>query len=109
MVAEKIGKVRFYNLDTKIPVRSLESPNLPLLQSDWSISNSLRVGGVTAGNWYVWDVSGSSQPCSMGQAGPGITNSFKWCCTSDNVFSTTSTNGHFKIHHCGHQKVCYNQ
>ncbi len=59
MVAEKSGRVRFYDLLGDRPILSLDCPAPPLRDVDWSPSNSLLVGGVAGGNWFLWDLSQS--------------------------------------------------
>ncbi len=105
MVAEIGGRIKFYNQSTKQPIRSIESSTNLILQADWSHANSSRVGAVGGNNWICWDIRKSSLPAGMGVAHNSPSVGFKWCNTIDNVFSTISTNGQFKIHHYGHQKV----
>ncbi len=59
LVAEKSGRIRFYDITTGSPVLSLDAPSPPLMCADWAPSNSLRVGGVANGNWCLWDISKS--------------------------------------------------
>lgn len=95
-----------YNLETESPILSLDCPDGTLLQSDWSISNSLKIGGVGNSNWYMWDISQSSLPYdsqTITNAGP-LTN-FKWCPINDNVFATLGLKGLLQIYHYEHQKV----
>ena len=106
MVAEKKGCVHIFNLEAKLPIITITCPEFPLLQADWSESNSLKVGAVGGSSWYVWDISKSSLPVESGPAHSTIATGFKWCRTSDSVFATTSVSGQFKVHHLGHQKVC---
>ena len=105
MVAEKKGRIRFYNLETRLPVMSLDCPKPPLLAADWSFTNPLTVGAVAGGTWFVWDTSRSSLPYDSHSAHLTAATSFRWCSTSDGVFATTSAGGQLKIHHYGHKKV----
>ena len=105
MVAEKKGRIRFYNLETRLPVMSLDCPKPPLLAADWSLANPLTVGAVAGGSWFMWDTSRSSQPCDSHDAHQTVANGFRWCSTSDGVFATISAGGQVKIHHYGHKMV----
>lgn len=105
MVAEKGGRVCFYNTSIRQPIRTAECPKVPLLQADWSLANSSKVGAVAGSNWYLWDVSQSSLPSEMGVAHNMPSLGFKWCNGADNLFSTFSSSGQFRIHHSGHKKV----
>ena len=104
MVAEKNGRIRFYNQSTNQPIRSLETPQTPLLQADWSVVNGSRVGAVAGNNWYCWDANQSSVPLGVGVAHNSPCTGFAWSRSNDNLFSTTSQNGQFRIHQYG-QKV----
>lgn len=106
MVAEKKGRVHIFNLEEKLPIITITCPEFPLLQADWSESNSLKVGAVGNNSWYVWDISKSSLPLESSPAHNSIATGFKWCKTSDSVFTTVSVSGQFKTHHFGHHKVC---
>ena len=59
MVSEKCGRIRFYDLSSDSPILSLDCPAALLLDADWSPANSLMVGGVAGGSWYLWDLSRS--------------------------------------------------
>ena len=59
MVAEKCGRVRFYDVTTDLPIMTLDAHTPPLMAADWASSDSLRVGGVAANNWCIWDMSKS--------------------------------------------------
>ncbi len=58
-MGEKSGRVRLYDLATEVPIMCLETGAAPLMSVDWSPSNSLYVGGVANGSWFVWDTSQS--------------------------------------------------
>ncbi len=70
LVAEKSGRVRLYDLATEVPIMCLETGTSPLMSVDWSPSNSLYVGGVASGSWFVWDVSQSRYVCTIKVARP---------------------------------------
>ena len=65
LVAEKSKGIRFYDMNTEVPIMTLDvwSPahqlGPPLLSVDWSPSNNLVVGGVANGYWAIWDVAQS--------------------------------------------------
>ena len=105
MVAEKKGCVHIFNLDARLPIVTITCPEYPLLQADWSMSNSLKVGAVAGTSWYVWNISQSSLPLETSPAHNTMATGFRWSQTSDSVFSTTSLAGQLKIQHLGHHKV----
>ena len=105
MVAEKKGSIHILSLETRLPMITITCPECPLVQADWSVSNSLMVGAVGGNSWYVWDISESSLPLESGPAHNTVATGFRWCKTSSNVFSTTSLNGQLRIQHLGHHKV----
>ncbi len=57
MVAERGGRVRLYDTSTDCPILSVDCPSQPLLDVDWAPSNSLLLGGVAGGSWFIWDLS----------------------------------------------------
>ena len=59
MVAEKKGIIRFYNMESRRPIMTLDSGHLPLLCADWSPGNALQVAAAAATEWMVFDVSRS--------------------------------------------------
>lgn len=59
MVAEKGGKIRFYDMIAEKPFMSLETGGGSLLSADWSRCNPSRVGAVVGGEWMIWDITRS--------------------------------------------------
>ncbi|XP_064397452.1 nucleoporin Nup37-like isoform X2 [Halichondria panicea] len=105
LVAEKSGRVRLYDLATEVPIMCLETGTAPLMSVDWSPSNSLYVGGVASGSWFVWDVSQSSRPLECRSVYQGPSSLFSWCPQSEGVFATVGLGRQLKVHHLGHQKI----
>lgn len=105
MVVEKYGRIRFYHLSEKQPIRTIECLSSPLMQADWSLVNGTKVGAVAGNNWAWWDIRHSSLPVAVGVAHSAPAVGFKWCKVADNLFSTLSCSGQFKVHYYGHKKV----
>ncbi|KAB0800098.1 hypothetical protein PPYR_07978 [Photinus pyralis] len=61
MVAEKIGLIRFYNVNTQKPILSLEFGK-PLSAAHWSPSDSQVICSLHLGELVVWDLSHPSLP-----------------------------------------------
>lgn len=56
LVAEKIGLIRFYNVDTQTPILSLDCGK-PLFSAHWSPSDSQLVGSLQLGELFLWDMT----------------------------------------------------
>lgn len=93
-------------MESELPILSLETPGVSIVQADWSMTNSMKVGAVGGANWYLWDISKSSLPYDTKTfCSGGVATRFKWCCTSDVIFATLGIKGQVQIHHYDHQKV----
>ena len=100
MVAEKKGSIHILSLETRLPMITITCPECPLVQADWSVSNSLMVGAVGGNSWYVWDISESSLPLESGPAHNTVATGFRWCklpvvnvCAHTNHLATGQVNG----------------
>lgn len=59
LIAEKIGLIRFYNVETQNPVLSLDFGK-PLSSAHWASSDSQLVASLQLGELLLWDLS---KPC----------------------------------------------
>ncbi|XP_068908230.1 nucleoporin Nup37 [Tenebrio molitor] len=59
LVAEKIGLIRFYNVETQSPILSLDIGK-PLSSTHWAPSDSQLVASLQLGELLIWDFS---KPC----------------------------------------------
>ncbi|PIK57464.1 putative nucleoporin Nup37 [Apostichopus japonicus] len=106
MVAEKGGKIRFYDMIAEKPFMSLETGGGSLLSADWSRCNPSRVGAVVGGEWMIWDITRSSYPQDKDQAHPQIGRVFRWSKASPDLFATLGGPQHqAKIFHLGHHQI----
>lgn len=106
MVAEKNGKIRFYDMVTQQPFMSLETGGGTLLSADWSVCNPSRVGAVVGGEWMIWDITRSSYPQERDQAHPQMGRVFRWSRASADLFATLGGPQHeAKIFHLGHHQI----
>ncbi|KAL5475608.1 hypothetical protein EMCRGX_G025441 [Ephydatia muelleri] len=105
MVAEKNGRIRFYDLCTNTPVMSLATSVPPLIDAHWSPSNSLMVGCVASGRWYLWDTSKSSLPSESKFAHTNPVTKFRWCPHTEQAFATLSCSGEVKVHDTRHHRT----
>ena len=56
LVAEKIGLIRFYNVETQTPILSLDYGK-PLSNAHWAPSDSQVVASLQLGELLIWDLS----------------------------------------------------
>lgn len=55
LVAEKLGLIRFYNVNTLKPILSLDIGK-PLSVAHWAPSDSQLVGSLNLGELLLWDL-----------------------------------------------------
>lgn len=56
LVAEKIGLIRFYNVETQRPILSLDVGK-PLSSAHWAPFDTQLVGSVQHGELLLWDLT----------------------------------------------------
>lgn len=56
LVAEKKGTIHMYNVVSQQIVLSIETPKVPLMSADWSISNRMQITALAAGEIFTWDL-----------------------------------------------------
>jgi len=107
MVAQKNGIIRFYNFDREQPIMSLDCRQTPLMSADWCPGNNLKVGGVAASSWFVWDISRSSQPQDSNQIHTDGAIEFRWCPNNQNLFAAGGRHRHQVkvLHYKQHQML----
>ncbi|KAG1650765.1 Nucleoporin Nup37 [Nymphon striatum] len=88
MVAEKKGLIRFYNILTLQPIMSLSCEVSPLMDVDWSPSNSLLVGCISNTMCVSWDISRSSLPLEYKQVHQNSGYAFRFCPSNHKVYAT---------------------
>lgn len=57
MVAERRGRICFYDLRTERISFSIDTDFIPLIDADWSSYDSQRVGAVSSTTWHVWTLN----------------------------------------------------
>nr|XP_008191668.2 PREDICTED: nucleoporin Nup37 [Tribolium castaneum] len=63
LIAEKIGLIRFYNVETQNPILSLDYGK-PLACAHWAPSDSQLVASLQLGELLIWDLSKPCVPAS---------------------------------------------
>ncbi|KAM4902338.1 NUP37 protein, partial [Sylvia borin] len=106
MVAEKNGKIRFYDLITQQAILSLECEQTPLMSADWCFKNTLKIGAVAGSDWLIWDITRSSYPQDKRPVHVDRARLFRWSQVNENLFATTGypgkTTTQLLVHHLGH-------
>lgn len=105
MVAELGGKIRFYNVELKQAVQTLDCKKEGIMSADWCWLNPVKIGATAHLEWFLWDMSRSSYPLDSQQAHSVQSNKFLWSKHHEDVFLTLGgPKNTLKIYHLGHRQ-----
>ncbi|XP_050301561.1 nucleoporin Nup37 [Anthonomus grandis grandis] len=106
LVAEKIGLIKFYNVDTETPILSLDFAK-SLSSAHWAPSDSQILGTLQLGELLVWDLT---KPCLPQQSTilfPENGGTIKFSPQGELVAAVNNLDGSLKVVHTvtQHQKL----
>lgn len=87
-VGEKCGRIRLYNVEMEQAILSFETGQSPLVNIDWSPTNSNIVAGIVAGKILIWNIQKPTQ--SMYQIPAHVYNgvAVKFCPINENLIAS---------------------
>eukprot|EP00007_Cunea_sp_BSH-02190019_P002296 CAMPEP_0174230978 /NCGR_PEP_ID=MMETSP0417-20130205/1610_1 /TAXON_ID=242541 /ORGANISM="Mayorella sp, Strain BSH-02190019" /LENGTH=355 /DNA_ID=CAMNT_0015308761 /DNA_START=156 /DNA_END=1219 /DNA_ORIENTATION=- len=92
MVAHAGGEICIQDLrSNRVALRMHAPSTAPLSSVDWCVLDSLRVGAASGSEWFVWDLSSSSDPLQARVGHGHSAQHFRWSNTHANVFATAGS------------------
>ncbi|CAH0560041.1 unnamed protein product [Brassicogethes aeneus] len=98
LVGEKIGIIRFYNVESEMPVISLDYGK-PLIGAHWAPVNEQMVSSLHLGELLVWDLSKPCFPVWTSVLFPENGGSIKFSPQAELLAATNSLEGTLKVVH----------
>ncbi|XP_018324685.1 nucleoporin Nup37 isoform X1 [Agrilus planipennis] len=96
MLAEKMGVIRFYNVNTQKPILSVDY-NKPIAAAHWAPSDPQIVGCLQHGELVIWDLTRASRPLYTKLLFADSGNSIKFSPFGELVATMSQLEGTLKV------------